>query len=70
MACATDVQAEFTACALTRNAGPRRVAGRQARAFSVAGYGAPFGVGQVLGQPALALRQGLGVRQHHLDAIE
>ena len=65
-----DVQAELGGRAF---AGQRRQAGLvrgQARAFGVAGNGAAFGVRQMLGQPALALRQRLRMRQHHLDAVE
>ena len=65
-----DVQAKLGGSAFTGQRGPGGVGGRQAGAFGVAGHRASFGVRQVFGQPALALRQGLRVGQHHFDVIE
>jgi hypothetical protein len=65
-----DVQAELGGCALAGNAGPGRMVRGQACAFGIAGDGAAFGIGQVGVEPALALCQGLRVRQHHLDTVK
>ena len=55
------VQAKLPASTLAGNTGPRRVGAGQARAFGIAGGGAPLGIGQVRGQPALALGQCLRI---------
>ena len=65
-----DVQAELRGRAFAGQGRPGRVGGGQARTLGVAGDGAALGVRQVLGQPGLALRQGLRVGQHGLDAVE
>ena len=64
-----DVQAKLVGGAFAGNARPGRVGGGQAGAFGIAGHRTPLRMGQVLGEPGLALCQGLGVGQHHLDAL-
>ena len=64
------VQTKLPASAFAGNTGPGRVGSGQARAFGVARGGAALGVGQVCGQPALALGQCLRVRVNRLDAFQ
>ena len=49
--------------------GPGGLIGGQAGAFGVAGHGAALGVGQMGGEPLLALGQRLGVGHHDFDAF-
>ena len=64
-----DVQTELTRCTFAGNTCPRGVAGGQSCALGIAGHSTTLDIGQVLRQPALTLRQGLGMCQHHLDAF-
>ena len=64
------VQAKLHTGTFAGNAGPGRVGAGQARAFGIAGGGAPLGIGQVRGQPALALGQCLRMSVNRLDAFE
>eukprot|EP01136_Pigoraptor_vietnamica_P039263 Opistho-1_new@9838 len=64
------VQAELGTGTFAGDAGPGGVAGGQACAFGIAGDGTPFDMGQMRAEPALALRQRLGVGQDDLDAVE
>ena len=57
-----DVQTKLRGCTLTGQGGPSGICGRQTCAFCIAGDGAAFGMGQVLSEPGLALRQSLWVR--------
>ena len=63
-----DVQAELAGGPFAGDAGPGRVAGGQPCAFRVARHRAPLRLRQVLGEPALALRQCLRMRQHDFDS--
>ena len=66
----SDVQAEFGGRPFAGNARPGGVGGGEPRTLGVAGDRTPLHVGKVGVEPALALRQRLGMRQHHLDAIQ
>jgi len=63
-----DVQPEFGGRTVAGDGGPGRVGGGQARALGIARCGAALHVGQVVVQPALALRQRLRMRVDGLDA--
>jgi hypothetical protein len=64
------VQAEHGRGAFAGQGRDAGVGGGQARPFGVAADCVALGLGQVLGEPALALGQGLRVRRHGGDALQ
>ena len=65
-----DVQAELARRALAGDAGQRVVEAGQARAFGVARDRPAFGVGQVVAEPGMALRERLRMGADGVDAVE